>query len=85
MDNCGSADPNNHGDCLKGTDAIWIQNCAKGGWKAQGMDICRDFHWELFHHVSKIHFTELIPAKECETINFKSVISFKFGGFINAG
>ena len=33
--NCRSADPNNHGNCLKGTDAIWVRNSAKGIWVAQ--------------------------------------------------
>jgi len=34
-DKCGSVDPNNHGDCLKGTGAIWVRNNAAGGWRAQ--------------------------------------------------
>merc|ERR1712018_284089 len=28
-DHCGAADPNNYGDCLKGTGAEWVRNNAK--------------------------------------------------------
>ena len=34
-DSCRSADPNTHGDCLKGTGAIWARDDVAGNWKAQ--------------------------------------------------
>ena len=34
-DKCTAADPNNHGDCLKGTGAKWVRNDAAGAWRAQ--------------------------------------------------
>ena len=32
---CVADDPNNLGDCLKGTGAKWVRNNATGGWMAQ--------------------------------------------------